>query len=191
MNQYALHRQERRLNLLTFLAGSKIAKEQLKSLISTQFQCFSEIQDVRNNLLVKSAADKYVFISFPCFKEGSIHRICWKGKPQSESLWNENSLPISLLPLPIPDESRPWGGSCDKCVGFCAGHFLSRQHCFKHIKERRMQDCAIPPSRVLNRAFEDGKQKDLEPEIMIPELAKKTFLSTEEVKMWFDHLQLV
>ena len=43
MNQYALHRQERRLNLLTFLAGSKIAKEQLKSLISTQFQCFSEI----------------------------------------------------------------------------------------------------------------------------------------------------
>ena len=42
-DEYALHRQERRLNLLTFLGGSKVAKERLKSSNSTQFQRFSEI----------------------------------------------------------------------------------------------------------------------------------------------------
>ena len=54
-----------------------------------------------------------------------------------------------------------------------------------------MQDCAVPPSIVLNKAFEDAKQKDLELETMIPELAKTTNLTTEEVKMWFGNLQLV
>ena len=70
-------------------------------------------------------------------------------------------------------------------------HFLPPQQCFKHIKEHGMQDCAVPPSIVLNKAFEDAKQKDLELETMIPELAKTTNLTTEEVKMWFGNLQLV
>lgn len=190
-DEYASYLQERRPNLLTFLSGSKKAKEQLKSSNPTQFQYFSEIWDVRNNHLVKNVGDKYVFLLVPCLKEGCIHAICQKGKPQSESLWSENSLPISLLPLPIPDKSRPWGRSCDKCVGFCAGHFLPLERCFKHIKEHGMQDCAVPPSIVLNKAFEEAKQKDLELEMMIPELAKKTNLTNEEVNMWFDHLQLV
>ena len=69
--------------------------------------------------------------------------------------------------------------------------FLPPQQCFKHIKENGMQDCAVPPSTVLNKAFEDAKQKDLELEMMILELAKTTNLTAEEVKMWFDHLQLV
>lgn len=190
-DEYASYLQERRPDLLTFLSGSKKEKEQLKSSKPTQFQYFSEIWDVRNNHMVKNAGDKYVFHLVPCFKEGCIHPLCKKGKPQNEPLWSENSLSISLLPLPVPDQSRPWGGSCEKCVGFCAGHFLPPRQCFEHIKRHGMQDCAVPPSIVLSKAFEDANRRDLELETVIPDLAKATLLTTEEVKMWFDHLQLV
>ena len=54
-----------------------------------------------------------------------------------------------------------------------------------------MQDCVVTPSKALNKAFEDAKQKDLELDTVIPELAKTTLLTADEVKMWFDHLQLV
>ena len=190
-DEYASYLQKRRPDLLTFLSGSKRAKEQLKSSKPTQFQYFSEIWSVRNKHMVKSVADKYVFLLVPCFKEDCVHPLCKKGKPQNEPLWSENNLPISLLPLPVPDKSRPWGGSCEKCVGFCAGHFLPPRQCFEHIKEHGMQDCAVPPSIVLKKAFEDAKQKDVQLETLIPELAKATLLTTDEVKMWFAHLQLV
>ena len=54
-----------------------------------------------------------------------------------------------------------------------------------------MQDCAVPPSIVLCRAFEDANRRDLELETVIPDLAKATLPTPAEVKMWFDHLQLV
>lgn len=47
------------------------------------------------------------------------------------------------------------------------------------------------PPIVLKKAFEDAKQKDVQLETLIPELAKATLLTTDEVKMWFAHLQLV
>ena len=126
-------------------------------------------------------------------REDCIHPLCKKGKPQNEPMWSESNLPISLLPLPVPDKSRPWSGNCENCVGFCAGHFLPPQQCFKHNKEHGVQDCAAlpPPFIVLKKAFEDAKQKDVKLERVIPELAKATLLTPEEVKMWFDHLQLV
>ena len=46
------------------------------------------------------------------------------------------------------------------------------------------------PPIVLSKAFEDAN-RELELETVIPDLAKATLLTTEEVKMWFDHLQLV
>ena len=49
-----------------------------------------------------------------------------------------------------------------------------------------MQDCAVPPSIVLSKAFEDANRRDLELEMVIPELAKATLLTTEEVKMWLN-----
>ena len=118
--------------------------------------------------MVKNAGDKYVFLLVPCYKKDCCHPLCKIDKPQNEPLWSENSLPISSLPLPIPDKSRRWGGSCDKCVGFCAGHFLPPQQCFKHTKEHGLKDCAEPPSIVLSRAFEDAKKKKQELETVIP-----------------------
>ena len=47
--------------------------------------------------------------------------MCKCGKPEKDIAWYEDSLPISVLPLPVPDKSRPWGGNCTKCPGVCSG----------------------------------------------------------------------
>lgn len=190
-DEHSSYLQQRRPQLLTFLSGSKKAKEQLQTTNPTQVTYFSEIWEVRNNHNVKSVAEKYVFLLVPCYKNGCIHPLCKKGKPRSEIVWYENSLPISLLPLPVPDESRPWGGSCNKCSGFCTGHFLQPEQCFQHIKEKGIKDCLVPPSVVLKKAFQNAVEKNQDPDKIVPELAKKTLLPTEEVRMWFEHLQLV
>jgi hypothetical protein len=32
---------------------------------------------------------------------------------------------ITHLPFPVPDSSKPWGGTnCEQCKGFCAGHYV-------------------------------------------------------------------
>ena len=184
-DEHSSYLQERRPQLLTFLNGSIKAKEQLHKTNPTQFKYFSEIWEVRNDHMVKSVAEKYVFLLVPCYKEDCIHPVCKRGKPQSEIVWCENSPPISVLPLPVPDESRPWGGSCAKCAGFCAGHFLPPQQCFQYIKENGTKDCMAPPSVVLKKAFQDANNKNQDLDEVVQELAKKTLLPTDEVKVWF------
>ena len=118
--------------------------------------------------------------------------MCKRGKPEKDVAWYEDSLTIAVLPLPVPDKSRPWGGNCTKCPGICAGHYLPPQECFQHIKENGTKDCVAPPSVALKKAFEDCNKNNQDIGVnTLTELAKKTLLTTEEVKIWLQHLQHV
>lgn len=74
--------------------------------------------------MMKTKAENYVFLLIPCYDNDCIHPVCKNGKPQSNPVWYEGGPLITVLPLPVPDQSRPWGGTCNKCSKFFAGHFL-------------------------------------------------------------------
>lgn len=109
---YSVHLQERRPQLLTFLNGSAKAKKQLENTHPTQFKYFNEIWQVRNAHMVKTVAEKYVFLLVPCYKNDCLHPVCKRGKPEK-------------------DVAR----KCTKCPGACAGHYLPLQECFQHIEK--------------------------------------------------------
>ena len=141
--------------------------------------------------MVQSVAGKYVFLLVPCYKKECIHPVCKKGKPPSEIVWYENGPPVSVLPLQVPDKSRTWGGECNKCTGFCPGHFLPPRQCFEYISKNGTKDCVAPPSIVLKQAFDDANKTKQDLVDLAPKVAKKTLLSTDEVEIWFQHLQLI
>lgn len=194
-NVHATYLQGRRPALLTFLSWSKKAKKELKISSPTQYKYFSEIWDVRNNhMVVDNRIKKYIFVLLPWYKKECIHPICKNGKPEHEDFWNANNkdLPLSKLPLPIADKSSPWGGKgCKKCQGFCAGHYLSPEKCIEHVKNNGAKDCLPSPSVVLKEAFQKAQKGKKDINDQIPDLAKKTLLSVEEIKMWIKHLQEV
>jgi len=191
-NAHATYLQERRQALLIFLSGSQKAKEELENSNPTQYKYFCEIWDVRNNhMVVDDKVKKYVFVLLPCYKKECIHAICKNGKPEDEEFWNANKkdLPLSKLPFPIADKSRPWGWKdCKNCRGFCAGHYLSPEKCIEHVKRNGVKECLPPPSFVLKEAFQKAEKdkKDINDEIT--DLAKKTLLAVEDVKIWIKHL---
>lgn len=95
--------------------------------------------------------------------------------------------PISHLPL--PDPQRPWRNqSCPTCNGFCAGHYSSvlvdttDQDALRHVPK--------PPSTVLKQLFTQlGGSPVMEN--FIEDAARSVNLSTEETKIWFDHLDTI
>ena len=177
--------QECRPQLLTFLNGSNKDKKQLQIINPTQFNYFSEIWKVRNDNMVQSVAEKYVFLLVPCYKKECIHPVCKKGKPPVEIVWYKNGPPISVLPLPVPDKSRPWGGKCAKCTDFCTGHFLPPQQCFEYILKIGTKDCVPPPSVVLKKAFEDANKEDKNLDEMAPQLAKRPCFQLVKLRYGF------
>ena len=39
--------------------------------------------------------------------------------------WFPGGPTLSQIPMPVPDPNHHWGNnSCEKCAGFCSGHFL-------------------------------------------------------------------
>ena len=88
-----------RNQLLTFLKGSKAAKDTLR----------------------QEHPNQYIFLLLCCFRPDCAHPLCRKGQMGTLSTRYEGG-PITHLPLPVPDPDRPWGNSsCATCDGFCAG----------------------------------------------------------------------
>lgn len=78
-------------------------------------------------MVAADTVNKNAFVPVPCYKNESIHPICRKGKLLNKEFSNtdKKDLPISLLTLPIPDNSQPRrDNNCDKSKGFCARQFL-------------------------------------------------------------------
>lgn len=77
-------------------------------------------------MVAADTVNKNAFVLVPCqYKNECIYPICRKGKLLNKELSNadKKDLPISLLALPIPDNSQPRRDeNSDKIEGFVLGN---------------------------------------------------------------------
>ena len=189
-SEFAKHATDRRLKLLTFLRGTKKEREALKKLEPTLYAYFQEVWEVRSRHMVKNMPEQYVFMLLPCFQTNCSHVKCQTSEHKLELKWFPNGPSLEYFPVPIPDPKRPWGGDCSQCKGKCAGHYLQPddhlEHYSKHGREGMMFK---PPSKILGEVHKKLCADKTQPsEEFIIDLAKKTLLTTEDVRMWLKHL---
>ena len=178
-----------RPHLLTFLKGSKAAKEKMRRENSEMYAEFQFVWDIRRRHLVHGLPAQYIFLLVCCFEQECRHPICQKGRPGVIPSWYEGGPPITHIPLPVADGTGPWGNlTCNTCEGFCAGHY---NHQFIDVKDKSaIAICIPPPSIVLKNEF--SKLKEYPPtQDFIADVAKKVLLTPEVVRLWLDHLHTV
>lgn len=175
---------ERRPLLLTFLKGSKQAKAELQNQHPQLYEYFNNIWMLRKRHMVTNLPYKYVFQLLPCYEKECPHPVCIAGKPEAEYCWYKDGPPVSYLPIPIPDQERPWGGkNCESCTGHCYGHYLKAE---KHLKENSVsgkKDYSMPPSTNFT-ILKTKKTSNCE-------MAKQLLLPINEVEMWSAHIDKV
>ena len=84
--------------------------------------------------MVPDLPENYVFMLLPCFRESCPHKVCAQG--QQQWTWYDGGPYLSVLPLPVPDSQRPWGGSCKTCLGSCTGHYLPAEKVVVYFSEK-------------------------------------------------------
>ena len=173
------HLQKVRPELNMFLKSKK-GKEKLKSEKPELYEEFSLIWSLRNRHMVDGLPSQYVFYLLPCYLKECDHPVCRAGKPSSEFTWFKNGPPLSYLPFPVADKSRPWGHKCDKC-SVCYGHFMDPKEAVKHSFVY-----SPPPSETIGIFF---KKVNEPTHTGIQDLSKEVLLSPEDVTMWLDHLR--
>ncbi len=178
--------QERRKHLLTFLKGTKVQKAVFAKQNPDQHEYFQMVWDVRNRHMVPDLPQNYVFILLPCFTENCPHNVC-KQDPR-QWLWFEGGPSLPILPLPIPDVERPWGGSCKTCTSFCTGHYLPTEKVAKYVKDHGVEACAKPPSVVV-KCFVQNNPNPSEDQIEL--LAKECLLSVSDTQYLVEHRRAI
>ena len=175
-------------NLLTFLKGSKKAKLILEQQEPEQYLYFKTVWDVRCRHMVSGLPQQYVFMLTCCYQPHCCHTECKSGKPTSSQRWYSEGPPITMLPLPVIDQERPWGGNkCNDCKGACTGHYKT---VFTNVFDTHAtSSTAPPPSTILKEEFRKAKHPISEK--FLQEAAKKALLSIEDTKIWLEHLQTV
>ena len=98
-------------------------------------------------------------------------------------LFFENGPPITYLPLPVPDEERSWGMSCDSCAT-CYGHYLEPGKAVNHLPS--IVSCPLPSTMILT--FFKGRKPSQQ---QLEDLSRQVLLPCNEVQMWLDHLSTV
>lgn len=111
----------------------------------------------------------------PCFTKGCPHIICQQGPQQR--FWFEGGPSLSILPLPIPDENRPWGGSCKTCTSFCSGHYLPAEKAVDYVKKYGVELYSKPPSVVIKQYVRRNPNPS---EVEVKLLAQKCLLSVDD-----------
>ena len=106
-------------NLLIFLKGSSQAKLKLKQQEPEQYAYFQKIWDLCSRHMVSELPIQYAFMLMCCYQPVCCHPECEKGKPSSPHRWYDDGPTINMLPLPIVDEQRPWGSTCEQCNCYC------------------------------------------------------------------------
>jgi hypothetical protein len=134
--------------------------------------------------MVQDLPENYIFMLLPCYKQECTHPVCCKGRPENEPTWFKDGPPLSLIPLPIPDPEKPYGGKCEKCEECCTGHYLAPQLQYDWIKKNGKMSFVSPPSKVL-KTFVKAHETFAENDVKL--LAKKCLLSKSDVQMWLQN----
>ena len=98
---------EVRDSLLTFLKGSKTAKDTLHQGKPKLYARFQSVWNVCQKHMVKGLPSQYILMLTCCFDEGCSHPRCRKGRPNEMPRWYKDGPAITHLPLPVVDVERP------------------------------------------------------------------------------------
>ena len=134
--------------------------------------------------MVKGLLQHNLFQLLPCYEKDCPHPVCSSGKPDKELTWYEGGPPLSYLPIPIPDERKPWGRAWVVCNGSCTGHYVTpEEHLELYNKYGDKDFMKTPPKDVLESAFKSkGKDVDIE------EYARSCLITTDEASWFLQHL---
>ena len=111
------------------------------------YKYFEDVWQVRERHINCQLPENYVFMLNVCQQPGCLHPLCAKGV--TDSTWYDNGPPLTYVPVPIPDPRRPWGGDCNDCAGFCAGHFLRPEEHKDYVEEFGVGGCMFKPPSVI------------------------------------------
>ena len=180
-------KQHIREQLKIFLKGSKIKREQLKLAEPELYSLFNEVWSVRHNHMIGGLPGQYMFFLVCCFDKNCIHPRCKESGSMCREMltWFPGGPPLTYIPLPVPDQDRPWGNKeCAECSGFCTEHFLTPE---KLISNSELQPI-LPPSTQIQEVF--NANLDLS-DTSVQALAEKLLLSVNDVNIWISHLKKV
>ena len=171
----------RRSALLTFLKGSKAAKEKVKADHPSWYKNFEAVWKLREAHMVSSSIpSKYAFILKCCGSARCIHPSC-TGK-SIEVVWYKNGPQIGkILPTPVIELRSPDGLKCSKCSKVCAGHYKAGIP--------TDSDTAAPVPSVLI-AGEVEKDPNFDAERIVA-LARKCIVLPQTVQFYVNHLKQV
>ena len=169
--------QIQRIHLMVYLKGSKKKRDQLKSKHPELYAYFDKVAEVKRRHEVCRLPPQYLFQLVCCFQPHCPHPICHSGCQSNSLEWFDGGPPVTHIPLPVPDPARPWGGSnCEKCKGFCAGHYL-----MPNKTVSTTSPSSDPPSSILKKFYAGLKghpsDEDLET------TARKCLLPVSEVSL--------
>ena len=183
--------QKKSKKLDVFLKGSKKKKEELKREDPESFAEFDRIWTIRNSHMAHGLPS-YVFYLYCCYKPDCEHPICqFQPRPESVPTWYSGGPLITHLPFPVPDSSKPWGGTtCEQCKGFCAGHYVRDPVFIDVFNSDSVKSIHKPPSVILKQLF-TSCSGPLTSDDSLESAAKECLLPIEEARVWCDHLQTV
>ena len=176
--------QTTRAYLLQYLKGSKQV-ERLKEQPNI-YAYFELVWQIRQSHMVPNLPVQYAFFLVCCLDPQCSHPVCKGGELSELPKWYEGGPSVSTFPLPIPDPQRYWGNSnCTECSGLCAGHFLKPEETLASLLNPMK-----PPSIILKKVF-DALETYPPEESLYQQLAERTLLKVEEVKIWLEHLNTI
>lgn len=122
---------------------------------------------------------------------GCTHPLCLKKQTDPSTVipttWYPAGPPVTFLPLPVVDESRPWGNSnCSECTGTCNAHYLKPTE----LMQSTVNKFASSPSTVI-QDFSTKLNGVTPSEEQVLEIARQTLLPVSEVNIWLAHIQEV
>lgn len=176
-------------SFLTRFLKTKKSHDVLQSENPDLYEYVSSVWQIRNDHMV-TGLPTYVFYLLCCFKSGCKHPRCLLGKqPSTPDTWYPGGPPLSHLPLPKPDPTRPWGStSCSTCTDVCSGHYC--EPFFTDVTNKEALELVGSPPSVVLKKFYTNLQGTATEEV-IESLAKKVLLPTREVGFWIEHLNTV
>ena len=176
--------QQYREKLKVFLKGSRKKKQVLQRDNPEVHELFETIWDIRSRHMVTGLPRQYVYFLVCCYQKECTHPVCQSapGKNPNTLTWFPGGPLLKNIPLPVQDPCRPWGSQdCIDCKGKCNGHYLKPEQ----LALEQTHTFSLPPSTVIENAFKSTQHSTPE------SLAKQTFLPTEKVTLWLDHLKMV
>ena len=181
--------QEERKAVNIFLKGKKNEKKNLQKEQPELFKNIQTIWNLRTSHMMPNLPSQYLFFLKCCYKENCVHPICKTGEKEDQ-VWYPHGPPITYLPFPMPDATRPYGNSqCKECSGFCAGHYMKHDQLISFVNTGGKLPACKPPSQVIRESFKT--HKGIPSDNDINALSEQVLLPVNEVTMWLNHLQTV